>query len=121
MVDISATIVFQWINFGILLFLMTVLAYRPILAFMDRRRREIGDTLEEAEGVKQEAERTLGEYRRRLDAAEDEARGLLAEARTRGDKERARILAQAQDEARGIQDRARQNIELEERNVRRRL
>ncbi len=121
MVDISFTIVFQWINFGVLIFLMTVLLYRPILNFMETRTKEIQDTIQEAEDTRTEADKLLEGYRQKLASAAAEAGQVLDEARARGEKERARLLVQAEAEAAKIMARGRESLELEERDARARL
>jgi len=121
MVDISFTVVFQWINFGILLFLMTVLLYKPLIKFMDQRANEIRETIKDAEDTRKEAQGVLGEYRKKLAGAAEESRELMEKARIRGEKERSDIVSHADAEARRIMERGRESIELEERKALSRL
>ena len=44
MVDISLTMILQWLNFALLLFLLTKLLYRPLIGFLDKRRNEIQES-----------------------------------------------------------------------------
>jgi len=115
------TLLFQWINFGVLLLLMTVLLYKPILKFLDGRAKEIRDTIKEAEETREKADGVLAEYREQLAGADREVREILDDARSRGEKERSRIVSRAEDEAKNVLGRARESIELEEREARSRL
>ena len=62
MVDISFTMVFQWVNFGVLLFLLTKLLFRPVTEFLDRRTGEISDNLENARRTRRESDDVLENY-----------------------------------------------------------
>jgi F-type H+-transporting ATPase subunit b len=121
MVDISFTMILQWIIFGILFFLLTKLLYRPLLDYLDRRRNEVEATLKEADRTRQEAEDRLEEYRKRLAGAEEEGREIKFQARAEGQKEREEILSQARLEASRVMERGRQEIDLQEKKARARL
>ena len=121
MVDISFTIFLQWINFGILLFLLTKLLYRPFMQYLDRRRREVESNLKEADQTRQEAETTLAEYEQKLAGVEQEGREIKFKARNEGQKEREDILAKTRVDATRVMDKARQEIQLQEKKARSRL
>lgn len=121
MVDISFTIILQWINFGILFFLLSKFLYKPVLLFLDQRREEVESKMKEAEKSRETAESTLVAYEKKLAGAEEESREIKSQARSEGQKEREGIVAQARGEALRMMDKARQEIQLQEKKARSRL
>ena len=101
------------IAFLILVFVM----YRTVWPSVDKafkdRRANIEGKLEQAEKDREEAERLLEQYRRRLRDAEDETQRILEEARTNADRVRRELLAKAEADAGRELDRARQAIRAE--------
>lgn len=109
------TLVAQVVNFLILLVLLHRFLYRPIMAVMADREREIAGRLEEAETAKERAESALSEAeeeRRRLD---ERRRKLLDEARREADKQREKLLEEARREVDDRRDRWRRTLEREQR------
>lgn len=53
------SILLYLINLGSVLLVLTFLLYRPILGFMDKRRKEISDSVEEASILRDEFEKTI--------------------------------------------------------------
>ena len=90
----------QLINFLLLLFVLNKLLLQPILRMLDERSNRIRTNLQEAERLREEAERQHREYQEQLQRARDDVRGMLAEANANSE----RILAQAREQA----DRERQ-------------
>lgn len=119
MVDISLfTIILQWINFGILLFLLSKLLYTPVMQYLDRRRKEVASNLKDAEQTRKKAESTLAGYEQKMAGAEEEGREIKVEARSKGLEEREEILTQARLEASRVMERGRQEIQLQEKKAR---
>lgn len=99
------TVIFQIINFLILVFLLRYFLYGPIVRAMDQREQKIVLREEEAAAREQEAEQEAQAYRRKKEelqqqeeeirekaysAAEEEKRELLDEARREVDETRHR-------------------------------
>ena len=118
MVDISFTMVFQWINFAILLFLLSKLLFRPITEFLDKRRQDIEDDIEEGKKTREEADSVLSSYQEKLEGADREAMEVKFEAHNEGLKEREKIIRRAEDDAMKILNRAQDEIRLEEKRAR---
>ena len=72
----------QLFNFGIVLFVMWKFVYTPLLKIMDRRAKEIGDGLANAQAADRRLQEASEEKERLLREARAEAHGLLEEART---------------------------------------
>ena len=121
MVDISFTMILQWINFAILLFLLTKLLYKPLIGYLDRRREEVESELKEADRTREQAEVTLAEYEKKMAGAEQEGRQIKFQARNEGQEEREQIITQARADASRVMAKARQEIELQEKKARARL
>jgi F-type H+-transporting ATPase subunit b len=67
--------------FGITLFLLNKLAFPRIAEALDKRRRIIEESIEQAERAKREADELLEEYRARLREAREQADDIVARAR----------------------------------------
>jgi len=113
MVDISFTIVMQWINFGILLFLLHRFLFKPLLGFLDKRAKTIEGHIEEALNDKEKAIEVLNFYNGRLSDIKSEADALIAEARKKANEERLTILEEARSESKQLIQSAKDDIQHE--------
>jgi F-type H+-transporting ATPase subunit b len=89
-------LLWQGLAFGLLIFLLSRVAYRPVLKTLDARADRIRESMDQAERIKVE-----------LNQAQQSAQNILAEARKEGENLRAqnqqqaqRMIASAQAEAR---------------------
>ncbi|MBU1863126.1 MAG: F0F1 ATP synthase subunit B [Candidatus Omnitrophica bacterium] len=121
MVDISFTIIIQWINFGILLFLMHRFLFKPLLGFLDKRSQTIASHIEVVLDNKEKSLEVLQHYEEKLQGVRSEADSLFAEVRTRAEKERSRILKEAQQESKNIVQAAKDDITREAERAKREL
>jgi F-type H+-transporting ATPase subunit b len=71
----------QIISFCIVCFLLHRFAYRPVLAMLDQRRKQIAEGLANAEKIKSELARTEAERQEILVQANTQATKLIEEAR----------------------------------------
>lgn len=106
-------LVAQFVNFGILLFILWRFVLPPVQRMLDERRLRIQESLEAADRMKAqtaETERLLDEQR---EQGRQEARRIIAEAQeiSRRIQEEARTSAVTETES--IIARARQEIQLE--------
>ena len=111
MIEISFTMVLQWINFGILLFFLSKVLYKPLLNVLDKRRAMIEGELNEAKKKKEESQEVLREYQSRLDDLRIEGRKIIEDARRQAVLEKDRILDSASAEAKLIIENARLEID----------
>lgn len=102
--SINWTLVFGVVNFGILLYLLKRLLFKPALEFLDRRREQIAARIEaarqsesEAQQLVVERESQLKQARERaeniLEAARREAEALITQAKTVAKTDAAKILS----------------------------
>ena len=118
MVDISFTIIMQWINFGILLFILHHVLFKPLLKFLDKRSQSIAGSIEDALNNKEKSLEVLDVYNTQLKGIRTEADKMFEEARTRAENEKKKIIVQAQDESRALVKTAKDDIEREAKKVR---
>lgn len=107
----------QIVNFGLLLFLLWMIAYKPVLKMLNERKQKIQESLEYAESVKKQAAEQQKEFEQRIAEARREAQAAAALAAQAGEKEREAILAQAREEARKLIEQAKAQIEYERKQM----
>lgn len=109
------TIIWTIITFLLVLLVLRKFAWPQLLAALDEREQRISNALAEAEQARQEAEEVLHKHQQKLAEADEEARRIVAEARTAGANVRQRIVSQAREEAERMIEQARTSIESEQR------
>lgn len=104
--------------FGVLLVILARYAWKPVLTQVHRREEGVSRQLEDAARHEQQAKDLLALYRAKLDAAESEARTILAESREQASEAQEKALAAAREEARRLTrevheelDRARRDLQ----------
>lgn len=94
MVSLNGTLIFQFINFIILVLILAKFAYKPLLKVLEERRQKIASDLDTAAKERQSAEQLKADYEKQLQNARVEAQAIIDQAKKQADKE-----AQAQLEA----------------------
>jgi F-type H+-transporting ATPase subunit b len=103
----------QIINFAIIVVVLSKLLYRPVLAMLEKRKREIEEGLAITERMRQEEEK-LGMRREKLLAdARREARVILDEAKKQGEQTRHEIVDAAHKESWEIVQKAKREVQAE--------
>ncbi len=92
------TIIFQIINFLVLVFLLRFFLYGPITRMMDEREKRIVEREEEAAALKMEAEEESQSYSRKKTELEEKKEAMLEEARTAAEEEKHKLLHKARSE-----------------------
>jgi F-type H+-transporting ATPase subunit b len=105
----------QFINFGVLLAILSVLVYKPLLRAIDERRERIRKSLEDAEALKKETEKMEKERAKRMQEIDKEAQALLEQAKAQAEKTRKKLVHDAQDEAAQVLEKGRKQLEEERR------
>ncbi len=93
--SINWTLLLGVINFGVLLYILRRLLFRPALEFLDRRREQIAARIHAARQSEQTAEALASQREAELRQARDNAEDVLNDAR----KEAERIIASAREAA----------------------
>lgn len=103
----------QIINFLLILVLLRMFLYKPILGLLDRRAARIRDSLERAEAIQQEADRSRAEFETQMTEARREGQQIVAQATEIGERMKEEARQDARREAEAIVIRARAEIQLE--------
>lgn len=103
--------------FGVVLFVLSRYAWKPILAAVDAREKNIQDAVEQANRLRAEAQGLLEDHRRQLADARRQSQQMLAEARDAGEQVRRQIEEKARGEGDALIQRARLEIDREKQNA----
>ncbi|HET9417202.1 MAG TPA: F0F1 ATP synthase subunit B [Candidatus Limnocylindria bacterium] len=106
-------LVFQVINFLLLLYLLNRFLFKPLLARMDERSAKIEKGLEDAESAARDRELARAEREAAVSEARKEAAEMLARANKIAEDTRNEILGDARTEAEKVTQRAREEINAE--------
>lgn len=93
------TVVAQGLNFLILVWLLNRYLYKPVLAAIDARERQIALVIAEATSQRTAAEKERSAFATKKAALDGESASLLKQAASAAEAERARLLAEARAEA----------------------
>ncbi|MFW6386350.1 MAG: F0F1 ATP synthase subunit B [Bacillota bacterium] len=117
MINLNWTLIWNVINFMVLMWLLKRYLYGPIREILDARQTRIETELSEAEKQKEEAEKLKKEYRAELRQARDKAQEIIEEAEARGKKKAREITSQAREEARIMKENRMKEIERAKRDA----
>jgi F-type H+-transporting ATPase subunit b len=106
-------LLFQVINFLLLLYLANRFLFKPVLKLLDERESRIKKGLEDAEAAAKDRELAKAEREAALDEARKEAQAMVARANKIAEDSRAEILAEAKAQAEKVTARAREEITAE--------
>ncbi len=84
------------VMFAITLFIMKRYVFGPVGEMIEKRRKDIADSIDQAERSRDEANALLEDYKTRLVEARKEADSLREQGRKEGELQRAELVAQAQ-------------------------
>jgi F-type H+-transporting ATPase subunit b len=96
----------QGINFLMLLGLLSYFLYKPVLAMLEKREKEIAEGLRAAELARLDRGNAEEERRKTIRQAMSDAEGLVAEAKAAAIQERDGIVRHARAEEKRIKDDA---------------
>jgi F-type H+-transporting ATPase subunit b len=106
-------LLFQVINFLLLLYLLNRFLFKPVLKLLDERESRIRKGLEDAEAAARDRELAQAEREAALDEARKEAQAMIARATKIADDSKAEILAEAKAQAEKATAKARDEITAE--------
>ncbi len=81
-------------NTGLILFILTYFLYKPLLAFIDQRRKQIADSLEQARVLSEEFENKMVETKAEKEKVEAELKEELVKLRKYVEEKRAELTAE---------------------------
>ena len=106
-------LLFQVINFLLLLYLLNRFLFKPVLARLDERSARISKGLEDAEVAARDRELARAEREAAVSEARKEAADLLANANKIAADTRDEILTKAREDAEKVSQRAQEEITAE--------
>ena len=106
-------LLWQTINFLILLFLLQRLLFKPVLRLMDQRQERIRQSVDEADRMRQFAEETKRQTEALLDDARRQANEIIEGSRRMAEQYEASEKDRARHEAELLIERAKDEITLE--------
>ncbi len=112
-----ASLIAQVANFGILMLLLYLVAYKPILKMMDARASRIKESLEQAEEMKKQAEAAEVEFKKQIAEASVQGQAVIERASKTADEIRQRAQDEAKIEAEALVTRAKADIHRERDEV----
>ncbi len=111
-------IAFQFVNFLIFLYLMYRILFRPITEILRRRRERIGESLREAEDLREQVERERAEFQSELSSARSEAQRIRDDAARSAEAMRTQELERAREESERLRNDAQAEIDRSRVQVR---
>ncbi|WP_301860335.1 F0F1 ATP synthase subunit B [uncultured Megasphaera sp.] len=94
MVSLNGTLLFQILNFVVLVVILAKFAYKPLLKTLEDRRNKIASDLDGAAKARKEAEQLKADYEAQIRDAQAQAQAIVDKAVKQADKQ-----AQAQLDA----------------------
>jgi F-type H+-transporting ATPase subunit b len=107
------TVIFQIVNFLILVFLLRYFLYGPIIRAMDERERKIVEREEQAESSIKAAEAEAESFRNRSEELRKSEEQTMEKARAAADEEKAKLFNMARQEVDQARKRWEDAFELE--------
>lgn len=107
------TVIFQIINFLVLVFLLRLFLYKPIIRAMDEREQTIVQREEEAATRTEEAEAQTEAYRKKKEELKQKEEQLMEEARAAAEKEKHKLLEKARHDVDETRSRWQEAFERE--------
>ena len=101
------------INFGLLLYILKRLLFKPALEFLDRRREQIAARIQAARQSETHALQLVSEKEAELEQARERAESILAEARREAEDVIAQARIAAKSDAAKILADSKQRLEQE--------
>ncbi len=111
--NINWTLIFNLINFGILLYILRRLLFKPAIEYLDRRREQIASHMSAAREAEEHAAKLAEEREQQLAAARMQSENILEDARRRTEEMIDEAKEQARREGVRIIDNARLQMEQE--------
>lgn len=112
-IAIDYTMLVQMVSFLLLVWLLSKVAWKPLIKMMEQRRNFIESSLAQAEQERQQAEKIKQEYQEEMRQARHEAQEIIAKATKAGEDRAVEILAEARVEAEKVKASALADIQRE--------
>lgn len=105
------------VSFLLLMLALKKVAWKPLMAMMEKREQLIARNIDDAEAKKLDAERLLKEQQQQLEDTRNKSSAVIEKARDSADKMEREQLAAAKVEIVRLKEEARKAIELERKQA----
>jgi F-type H+-transporting ATPase subunit b len=109
----TSTLFWQIIAFIVLWVLLARFVFKPISNIIKKREEKISASVNDADKLKEEAEKMLAEYHQKLDEARGEAQVIIEQSKTVGENLKNELVEKAKLESSQMITGAKQEIERE--------
>ncbi len=99
MISIDSSVLYQIVNFVVLIFILNALLYKPLLGIIDKRNKLFDDSRAEVESLNQSVEQKMSEYEAKL-----------SEAKAAAMEQKNMIIAEGAEKSKGIIAAVREEI-----------
>jgi F-type H+-transporting ATPase subunit b len=103
----------QIVTFIILLLILRFVAYKPLMRMLDERSRQVKESMEQAESIKEQSARAEEEVKKQIEEASREGQERIARASKAGEEVKQKAQEEAKQEAETLINRARTEIQRE--------
>jgi F-type H+-transporting ATPase subunit b len=110
-------LLFQIANFLILLFILRKVLYKPLLGFLDKRRKKIEEGLNKAEKFEEEWQKIKAKEKEIMTQAEKSALQLAEKARLDAQVREKEMTEEARQKAEKIMEEAKKEVAKEKEKV----
>ena len=111
------TLLFQIINFGVLLFILKRILYKPVKEIIEKRRSIIEKNISEAEKIKEEAMEIHAANQQEMEKLKELKRELTDKMKEEVEAEKGVILADAEKEAQKLIEKKQVLFDTEKRRL----
>lgn len=103
--------------FGVLFFVLSKFAFKPILAAVEEREQSLRDAMDQAKADRHLAAELLAEQKAALEAARNDAQKIIVDGRATAEKMRADLLEHTRVQQADMLERAKRDIDAEKHNA----
>ena len=111
------TFLFQIINFVVLLFILKKLLYKPVREIIEKRRKLIAITVQDAEKAKQDALELKARYQEEINKLEDLRVRTLEKVQEEVMEERKKLIGRAEEDAANVREKQTVILEAEKKRL----
>lgn len=121
MIKLDWTLILQFVNFIVLMFVLNLLLYRPLQRILAKRRETIEGDEARARDLAAQIDEKMARYQQQLQEAKSQGAQEKAQLRQAAAKEEAQILGAAQGEASELLQQIKSQVNAEAETARKTL
>lgn len=111
------SMVLYLLNTGVLLVVLVYLLYKPINQFLEKRQKQITDSIDEAQKLQEKFEKELEKSHAEREKTESELRDELSKLQKFTDQKRAELVAEMEQAKAAMMQKAQNEIDKKKDNL----